>query len=226
LIAGVTAIGGSVVVASASASGSKTPFDPLGSVFVAWLEYPVFALGILGVLAFTSEYSTGIIRTTFTAVPQRRTVLAAKFAVVGTVTLVFGEFLAFASFLFSEWVRGSRGQGISLFHANVLGAVVAAGFSLFVITMVGLGIGAVTRHTAGAIAVLPALIYLPLVVLSLPSPWNDRIGSFTILMAAYQTVSLHPQPNLLSPNLSMLVLTAWAFFPLIVAAVVITRRDV
>jgi ABC-type transport system involved in multi-copper enzyme maturation permease subunit len=70
------------------------------------------------------------------------------------------------------------------------------------------------------------LIYLPLAVLSLPSPWDHRIGSFTLLMAAYQSVSLHDQSDLLSPTLSMLVLVAWAFVPLLIAAVVITRRDV
>lgn len=225
LIAAVTAIGGSAVVASASANGGKTPFDPLASIFVGWLEYPVLAFGILGVLAFTSEYSSGIIRTTFTAVPQRRTVLAAKFGVVGIVTLVFGEFLAFASLLLSEVVRGSRAPSFSIFHADVVGAVLAAGFSLFAIAMMGLAIGAIARHTAGAIAVLPALIYLPLLVLSLPSPWNDRIGGFTILMAAYQSVSLHPQAHFLSPTLSILVLAAWAFIPLLVAAIAISRRD-
>jgi len=224
LIAAVTAVGGSAIVASASAHRGKAPFDSLATVFVAWLEYPVLAFGIFGVLVFTSEYSTGVIRTTFTAMPRRRSVLAAKVGVVGIVTLVIGEVLAFASFLLSDLLRGN--DGISLFRAGVAEAVGAAGFSLFVIAMLGLGVGSMVRHTAGAIAVLPALIYLPLAVLSLPSPWDHRIGSFTLLMAAYQSVSLHDQSDLLSPTLSMLVLVAWAFVPLLIAAVVITRRDV
>jgi hypothetical protein len=224
LIAAVTAIGGSAIVTSASAHRGRSPFDPLATIFVAWLEYPVLAFGILGVLVFTSEYGTGVIRTTFTAVPQRRSVLAAKVGVVGMVTLVFGEVLAFASFLLSDLARGNH--GISLFHAGVAEAVGAAGFSLFVVAMIGLGVGSMVRHTAGAIAALPALIYLPLVVLSLPSPWDHRIGSFTLLMAAYQSVSLHAQPDLLSPTLSLFVLAAWAIIPLLIASVMISRRDV
>ena len=74
-------------------------------------------------------------------------------------------------------------------------------------------------------AALPALIYLPLVVLSLPSPWNDEIGRFKLLMAGYQVVSLHPRPDLISPMLSMLVLLAWPAVTLAVAAFLITRRD-
>lgn len=83
LVAAVTAVGGSALVATTTARSGHSPFDPLASVFVAWLEYPVLAVGILGALAFSSEYSTGQIRTTFTAVPQRRAVLAAKATTVG-----------------------------------------------------------------------------------------------------------------------------------------------
>jgi hypothetical protein len=228
LIATVTAIGGSAILAYSNAPvprGGSTPFDPVASIFVAWLEYPVLAVGILGVLAFTSEYSTGQIRTTCTAVPRRLAVLAAKAGVAGMVVLFFGELLAFASFFLSEAILSGHHRGVSLSHAGVPGAVLAAGFSLFVIALVGLGLGAIIRHTAGAVAALPARIYLPLIVLSLPSPWNDRIGRFTLLLAAYQVVSLHPRPDLLSPALAMLVLIAWPAAVLLAAALLITRRD-
>ncbi len=225
LIAAVTAVGGSAVLAFSTASGGSTPFDPVASIFVAWLEYPVLAVGILGVLAFSSEYSTGQIRTTYAAVPQRLAVLAAKAGVVGTVALVFGELLAFTSFFLSEAVLSGHHRGMSLSHPGVPGAVLAAGFSLFVIAMVGLGLGAMIRHTAGAVATLPALIYLPLIVLVLPGPWNYRIGRFTPLIAAYQVVSLHPRAELLSPGLSMVVLVAWPAAVLLGAALLITRRD-
>ena len=227
LVAAVTAIGGSAILAFSTASAPKggMPFDPLASIFVAWLEYPVLAVGILGVLAFTSEYSTGQIRTTFAAVPRRLAVLGAKAGVAGVIALLFGELLAFVSFFLSEAILSRHDRGLSLSHVGVPGAVLAAGFALFVIAMVGLGLGAIIRHTAGAVAALPAVIYLPLVVLSLPSPWNFGIARFTIPMAAYQLVSLHPRPDLLSPTLSLLVLMAWPAAILLVATLLITRRD-
>jgi hypothetical protein len=58
------------------------------------------------------------------------------------------------------------------------------GFSLFAIALIGIGLGAIIRNTAGAVAALPALIYLPLVVLGLPHPFNDTIGRFTLLRVA------------------------------------------
>jgi ABC-type transport system involved in multi-copper enzyme maturation permease subunit len=225
LIAAITAIGGSVIVATATASSGHSPMDPLASIFLAWLEYPVLAVGILGVLAFTSEYSTGQIRTTFAAVPQRRAVLAAKAGAIGLLTLCFSELLAFISFFLSEAILSGHHRGLSVAHPGVVGAVLAAGFSLFAIAMVGLSLGAIIRHTAGAIIALPAVIYLPLVLLSLPAPWADKIGQFTLLIASSQTVSLHPKVGLLSPTFSILVVAAWPAVSLLIAGLLITRRD-
>jgi hypothetical protein len=198
--------------------------DPVAFSFIGWAEYPVLAVGILGVLAFTSEYTTGQIRTTFTAVPRRLAVLAAKAAVVGSLALVFGELLAVASFWLTQAILSRQGQGVSLSHPGVPGAVLSAGFVLAVVALTGVALGAAIRHTAGAIAALPAVFYLPLVLLSLPSPWNHRVDRFTLPVAAYQVVALHPATNLLAPALSLLVLIAWPASALAAAAVLITRR--
>jgi ABC-2 type transport system permease protein len=226
IIAAVTAIGGSAIVAVSEQSSTKPlPRDPVASVFLAWVEYPILALGILGALTFTSEYATGQIRTTFAAVPQRLTVLAAKASATGIVALIFGEALAFASFLLSEAIlTGHRGT-TSLARPGVPGELLAAGFSLFAIAMVGLALGAIIRNTAGAVAALPALIYLPLVVLTLPHPWNDDIGKFTLLLAAYQLISEHAHAGLLPRPLSVAIVVAWPAALLLTAAIVIRRRD-
>jgi ABC-2 type transport system permease protein len=95
LVAVVTPIGLSALVAVtlANAPGHGPPVDPLLPGLLS-LEYAVLAVGVLGVLAFSTEYSTGLIRTTFASVPRRRAVLAAKAAVLGAVTLVAGELVA------------------------------------------------------------------------------------------------------------------------------------
>ncbi len=187
------------------------------------VPFRVLAIGILGVLSFTSEFSTGQIRTTFTAVPRRRAVLAAKAGAVGTVALLSGEVLSFAAFFLSGAILSPHHRGISLADPGALRAVVWAGIALFAIALVGVALGAIIRHTAGAVAALPALIYLPLAALSLPVPWGERVGKFTMLMASYQLVSLHPQAGLFSPIPSMLVLLAWPTVGLVVAALLINR---
>jgi ABC-type transport system involved in multi-copper enzyme maturation permease subunit len=105
--------------------------------------------------------------------------------------------------------------------------VLVAGFALAVSAVVGVGVGAIIRHTAGAIAAAVIVVYLLAVLcLVLPASWNTRLGRFTLPFAAYQAVTLHPKTTLLSPGLSILVLVAWPAVTLLVAGAVIVRRDV
>jgi len=230
LVAVVTPVAVSAVVAFAFASAPKSgaakpsPPDPLLPAVIS-LEYAVIAVAVLGVLAFTAEYSTGLIRVTFAAAPRRRAVLAAKAAVLATVTLAVGEAVAFASFGLDQAILAGHRQGVSLGHPGVPGAVLCAGLLLCVCTLLGLAIGAIVRHTAGGIAATIAVIVVPGIVGLLPSPWSGRIGRFTLLDAARQVSALHPAADLFSPGWSLLVLLAWPAVALAVAAVLITQRD-
>jgi ABC-2 type transport system permease protein len=226
LVAVATPIGLSALVAVtlANAPGHGSPLDPLLPGVLSQ-EYAVLAVGVMGVLAFSAEFSTGLIRATFTAVPRRRAVLAAKAAVVGAVTLVAGELVAFASFALVQAVLSGKHLGVSLSRPGVPGAVLATGLLLFVVATMGLGLGAILRHTAGGIAALIGLIILPGILALLPSPWGARIGRFTLVDAARQVTALHPATNLFAPAWSLLVLLAWPALILLAAAVAITRRD-
>lgn len=227
IIAAITALGGSLIAAIADRSSHKPALaDPVASTFLAWVEYPILAVGILGLLSFTSESTTGQIRTTFAAVPQRLTVLAAKASVTGTVALVFGEALAFASFLIRQAILTGHPGSIALTHPGVPGELLAGGLAICAIATLGLALGAIIRNTAAAVAALPALIYLPLLVLTLPHPWNDDIGKFTLLIAAYQLVSEHTHVGLLATPLSLAGVIAWPAVALLAAGVLIRGRDV
>jgi hypothetical protein len=225
LVAVVTPIGISALVAItlANAPGQKT-VDPLLPGLISQ-EYAVLAVGVLGVLAFSTEYGTGLIRTTFAAAPRRRAVLAAKAAVIGALTLVAGEVVAFASFALVQAVLSGKHVGVSLSRPGVLGAVLAGGLLLFVVATMGVGLGSIVRHTAGGIATLVGLIFLPAILGVLPSPWGARVARFTLLDAARQVTALHPATDLFAPALSLLVLLAWPALTLLAAALLITRRD-
>ena len=226
LVAVVTPVAASALVAFAFANqrAPGPPPDPLLPEVIS-LEYAVIAVSVLGVLAFSSEYSTGLIRTTFTAAPRRRAVLAAKAVVLGAVTLAAGELVAFTSFGLVQAILAGHHQGVSLSRPGVPGAVLAAGLLLCVCALLGLALGSVIRHTAGGIAATIAVIVLPSVLDLLPAPWNGRIGRFTLLQAGRQVTALHPAANLFSPGWSLLVLLAWPAAALAAAAVLITRRD-
>lgn len=201
--------------------------DRAATSFLAFAEYTVLPVLVLSVLVFTSEYGSGLIRTTFTAVPGRRAVLAAKAAVTGAAALVIGEALAFACFFLTQAILTGKHGGLSLASPGALRAVLAAGFTLAASAVVGVGVGAAIRHTAGGIAAAITAIYLLAVLCqALPAPWNVRLGRFTMPFAAYAEVTAHPPAGLFSPGLSLLILIAWPAAALLAAAVVLTRRDV
>jgi ABC-2 type transport system permease protein len=230
LAASAVTIGSTAIVAQAIGAAPKAPpggvVTPLTASFLGYAEYAVIPVSILAVLSFTSEYSTGLIRTTLTAVPRRLSVLAAKAAVTGGIALVAGEVLAFSAFFLTQAILAGHHRGVPLSSAGAPRGVLAAGLLLAVCALTGLGLGAVIRRTPGGIAATIAVIYLLAVAcLLMPSPWSTRIGRFTLPFAAYQLVTQHPLASLFSPGLSLLILIAWPAAALLAAAVALTRRD-
>ena len=113
------------------------------------------------------------------------------------------------------------GLGLAQLAFGALG-VLAAGFYLAVMAWVGLGLGAVIRHTAGAITAMVGVVFLlPTILHALPAPWDTRIGRFTLDGAAQQMIAQHPHVGYFSAGLSFLIVAAYAA----AAALVITRRD-
>jgi ABC-2 type transport system permease protein len=201
------------------------PIDPLASSFRG-LQIGQVIIGVLGAMAITGEYSSGLIRMTFAAKPQRTAVFSAKLAVVGVVTVVFGEILTFALFLSTQVVLKGAGAGIGIGDPGVLRAVSAAGLYLGVVTFIGLGFGAITRHAAAAVAALFTLLFLiPQIPGALPSPWNSRFADALPPTAIEQIAARQPSPGLLSPGWCWLVLAAWAIGVPLIAIWVLRRRD-
>ncbi len=232
LFAAVAAVGIGYVVTHADVTRwptmtakAKAAFDPVYDSFTG-LGVGQLAFGVLGVLAISSEYATGLIRTTFAAVPRRRAVVAAKAAVAGVVSLLAGELIAFATFFTGQWALSARHLDVTLAHPGALRGVLAAGFYLAVMAWVGLGLGAVIRHAAGAITTMTAVVFLlPAIVGALPAPWNARIGKFTLDHAAQQMIAQHPSTGYFSAGVSFLIVTAYAAVAITAAALLITRRD-
>jgi ABC-2 type transport system permease protein len=185
-------------------------------------------MAVFGALSITAEYGSGLIRMTFTARPQRAAVLAAKAAVVGAVGLGVGEVVAVACFLSTQAVFSSKGQGASLWAPHVLPAVLGGGLYLAVVTVIGLGIGALVRHTAGAITVIVAFLYLvPEIGYALPFPWNWDFANIFPSTAAQQItqVSISPHSHALQAGPSYALLAGYAILIPCLAGWLLRRRD-
>jgi ABC-2 type transport system permease protein len=184
------------------------------------------AIGTLGVLAITGEYATGMIRTTMAAVPQRRVLLAAKAVVFTAVALAVGEIASFAAFLIGQAILGTKGAGVSLTDSSALRAVVGGGLFLAVVGLLGLGLGAAIRHTAGATAALFGLLFLPSALVDLlPTAWRNDLIPYMPANAGSQIFTVFPNRGALAPWAGFGVFCAYAAAALAVAMITITRRD-
>jgi ABC-type transport system involved in multi-copper enzyme maturation permease subunit len=184
------------------------------------------AVAVLGALAVTSEYSTGMIRSTFAAVPGRRSVLAAKTVVLVVPVLIVSTAACVGAFLGGQAILASKGAGVSLSDPAVLRAVIGGGLYLTVMTLFAFGLGAICRRTAGAVAGFVGLVLVaPTIVGALPRPWGPDIAKYLPSQAGQAILNVHPAVGSLAPWTGFAVLCAWAATTLAVAAWLITRRD-
>jgi hypothetical protein len=204
----------------------RASFDPANDSF-GGLIIGQLAIGVLGVLVVTSEFSSGMIRATFAAAPRRPLVLAAKAAVVAAVTLVAGEILAFGAFWAGEAVLRSPAPHATLGQPGVLRAVLMAGAYPALIALIGLGLGALIRHTAGAIsAVAGVLFVLPLILQLLGTSIQNAAGRFMpMLIAENSMTAVKPVPHTLSPGLGLGLLVLYAAAALAAGGWALVRRD-
>ena len=127
---------------------------------------------VLGTLAITSEYSTGMIRTSLTVLPRRGVVFAAKAIVLTVVTLVIATATSFAAFFVGQYLLRSTHQAATLGQPNVLRAVLACALYIALSGLFSFGIGAMLRSTAGALTAAYGFLFLvPQLAKALPSQW-------------------------------------------------------
>lgn len=201
-------------------------FDPaetsLRGIYLAQV-----AIGVLGVLLITGEYSTGMIRASLTAVPRRTPVLLAKAVVYAVASYVVAVFATIIAFVAGQAALSSYGFGISLSSPGALRAVFGGALYLMIVGLLGLGLGFALRNTGGAIATLFALLLiLPALAQALPDSWQQHVDKYLPLTAGTQIVVTRPQgPNLLPPWLGLLVLAGYAAAALVIGWIVLRRRD-
>ncbi len=200
--------------------------DPVGFILGTGVGLGQLAIGVLGVLIITSEYSTGVIRASLLAVPRRLPVLAAKAVVFAVLLIVVTEIVAFCSFFAGSAILHAH-VPVSLSGSSVTRAVIGAGLYLTVLGLLALAIGTMIRHTAGAIATIIGVVFvLPILSGLLPSSWGAHINAYLPEQAGTLITHTHEQSgDLLSPWQGFGVLCIWTVLALAAAAYLLERRD-
>jgi ABC-2 type transport system permease protein len=209
---------------SGMSAHDKATFDPIDTSLGGW-HIAQLAIGVLGVLVITAEYSTGMIRASFTAVPKRLPVLWGKAIVYGLTLLALMIPSVLVAFVVGEALFSRHHINIPFSHPGVARAVFGAALYLTVVGLFGLGLGAILRNTAGGIASFAAIMFvLPPLMNVLPNSWNHAASPYLPLAAGESILSITPG-NDLSPWVGFALFCGYAAAALAVAAVLLVRRD-
>ena len=202
----------------------KADFHPL-EVNLVGVQLAQLAIGILGILVITAEYSTGMIRASVTAVPKRLPVLWGKALVYGLVTAGLMIPAVLVAFFIGQSILSRHHINAVFSDPGVARALFGAALYLTVVGLFGLGLGTIVRNTAGGIATFVAIMFvLPPLMNVLPASWNDAASPYLPLAAGEAIMSVTPG-NHLSPWVGLAVFCGYAAAALAVGAALLVRRD-
>jgi ABC-2 type transport system permease protein len=159
-------------------AGDRSNFDAIDTS-LGGITFAQLAIGVLGVLLITGEYSTGMIHSSLTIVPRRLPVLWAKLAVFAAVAFAVSLAASLASFAAGQALLSSKGIGVSLTSPGALGSVVGAAVYLTLAGLIALGVGALLRNTAAAISLFVAVFFvIPPLTQLLPATWTSHFVQY------------------------------------------------
>jgi hypothetical protein len=226
----VTAAGGAVMAIVIGLNTISRSSDLTNNV-LAGVVPGLLLIGVLGVLVMTTEYTSGMIRATLAASPRRPLLLAAKAAVFGAAALVVGEAAAFLAFFAGGAAFRHGLPAPSLSQPGVLQAILLGGASYCLIGLLGLGLGAIIRHTAAAIAVLVAGVFVIGMIIGAAA--RGVAAYLPVFIIGNSLTTTRPQScagasqcvHFLSPWMGLAVLGLYPAAALAIGGWLLVRRD-
>ena len=231
-VAVVVGIGLGAVISAATAHAyakfsvaAKLSWDPTG-VSQSGVAIASLAIAVLGVLCISSEYSSGMIRTSLIAVPKRGRVLAAKSLVFAGVTFVVGEVTSFAAFFAGQALIAGHAPHAALGDPGVARAVAGGGLYLTALAVLSVAAGALLRRPAAAIAAMMAVaLVLPGIAQALPDSWRNPVTEFWPTQAGSQLTNVHHSAHTLQPWPGFGVMCLFVAIVYAIAWTLLDRRD-
>jgi ABC-type transport system involved in multi-copper enzyme maturation permease subunit len=152
--------------------GAGSDFNAAEASLTGQVALGELIIVVLGALVITSEYSTGMIRTSLAVMPRRGVLYAAKAMVFAIVTLTISLVTSFVAFFVGQAILSSKHYNTTLAQPGVLRAVLLSAAIVAVFGLLAYGTGAIIRHTAGAITSILGVIFLiPALAQALPNSW-------------------------------------------------------
>jgi ABC-2 type transport system permease protein len=204
----------------------KATFDP---TFISFAGTALGQLAMIafGVLAVSSEYSTGMIRSSLGAVPQRGVLMASKIAVSTVLVLVVGMVTSFSAFFLGQALLGDYSTSIG--EENVLRAVIGGGLYMTLMALFSMGIAFLLRSPLLAFAILMPFFFLVSNILGAVEATRD-VGMYlpdqagSMIMSVVEG-SMGSGDRPYGPWGGLLIMVAWVVAALLAGFVTLKKRD-
>lgn len=218
------AVGIIVSDAPTTPTGGDATADPLGGSLTG-ISPAMFAVATIGVIAVTSEFTSGTIQASFAAVPRRLALLFGKALALALVVLPVTATSSLVAFLGAKAVLATEQVHITLTEPDVARTLAGAGLYLTGVALMGAGFGWLLRNTAGALAVLLGLlVVVPVVGFFLPPAVARVVVPLLPNNAGTAILQLTPG-DMLPPWTGISVFYLYAAIVLALAAIAVRRRD-
>ncbi|MEV8400281.1 ABC transporter permease [Streptomyces niveus] len=233
-------IGSAAVAALAEIDNLRTmsPAARADQGFHVFVAFPaagyltlMLVAGSVGALTVVSEYSSGLINTTTVAVPARGAVVLAKAVVAAALWTAVGTFISTGCFLISQAILNGQQAGVPLTHPGVLRALVASALLAPVCALIGLGFGALIRHSATTMVTSAFTLLMLPPIFSQSARWSAAVNHAMPVTAWKRLVqNWAPDPHSLAYSAtvpgSWAVYAIWPLIAVVLATVVVRHRDV
>jgi ABC-2 type transport system permease protein len=226
----IVATAGIVANWSHQPPGYVASFDPTATSLSGAVDLGELIIVVIGALVITSEYGTRMMGTSLAAMPRRGVLYAAKAVVLTCVTLVVALITSFTSFFAGQAVLGPRHAGASITSPGALRAVLLAAVFVTCCALLAFGLGAIIRHTAGAITTLFGVVFLiPALAHALPNHWFFEVARWlpggVALDPITATKTLQLPNYLYGPYGQLAIFALYAAVAVAAGALLFRRRD-
>lgn len=177
----------------------------------------------------SGEYTTGMVRSTFLAVPGRISALAAKGIVLFTLTFAVGLVANVAGYLVASLLLSQDDIAAPITDPGIFWPLLGAALYLAMVSLFALAVGTLIRSSAGGIAVVVGvLLILPTILGLVPADWARDAVPYLLSSAGtgiYTSAALAPEGEALGMWLNLLVTGLWVAVPTAAAAILLRTRD-
>lgn len=197
------------------------------SVPTSGIAFAQLILGSLGVLLMSSEFTTGMARSTFAAVPRRLPAFAAKLVVVMVTSFVVTAVSTWVAGLAAVPILDNYGLALDLGSSQSVKLLLVNSIYVAAVAAIGMALGTLLRNSAGGIMSLVGIFFVaPIAFQLIPGDFFEEARKYLPGNTVDPLTAAQHVPDTLEAWQAGLVLGAWVVVPVVLAAILLKRRDV